>query len=41
MIYPRLTVEQERTVVELCDADGNAYAIVEMKYYPAVRQRTI
>ena len=37
MIYPRLTVEQERTVVELCDADGNAYAIVEMKYYPAVR----
>lgn len=31
MIYPRLTVEQKRTVVELCDADGNAYAIVEMK----------
>ena len=31
MIYPRLTAEQERTVVELCDADGKAYAIVEMK----------
>ncbi len=31
MIYPGLTVEQERTVVELCDADGKAYAIVEMK----------
>ena len=31
MIYPRLTAEQERTVVELCDADGKPYAIVEMK----------
>ena len=31
MIYPRLTAEQERMVVELCDADGKAYSIVEMK----------
>lgn len=31
IIYPRLTAEQERTVVELCDADGKPYAIVEMK----------
>ena len=31
MIYPRMTAEQERTVVELCDADGKPYAIVEMK----------
>lgn len=31
MIYPKLTVEQERTVVELCDEDGKPYAIVEMK----------
>ena len=31
MIYPRMTAEQKRTVVELCDADGKPYAIVEMK----------
>ena len=31
MIYPKLTVEKERTVVELCDADGKPYAIVELK----------
>ena len=31
MIYPRVTAEQERTVVELCDADGKPYAIVEMR----------
>ena len=31
MIYPRMSAEQERTVVELCDADGKPYAIVEMK----------
>ena len=31
MIYPRMTAEQERTVVELCDADGKPYAIVEMR----------
>ena len=31
MIYPRMTAEQERTVVELCDADEKPYAIVEMK----------
>lgn len=31
MICPRITVEQERTVVELCDLDGKPYAIVEMK----------
>ena len=31
MIYPRMTAQQERTVVELCDADGKPYAIVEMK----------
>lgn len=31
MIYPKLTAEQERTVVELCDADGKPYAIVEFK----------
>lgn len=31
MICPRITVDQERTVVELCDLDGKPYAIVEMK----------
>lgn len=31
MIYPKLSAEQDRTVVELCDADGKPYAIVEMK----------
>lgn len=31
MIFPKLSKEQERTVVELCDADGKPYAIVEMK----------
>ena len=31
MIYPRLAEEQERTVVELCDASGKPYAIVELK----------
>ena len=31
IIYPRLSQEEERTVVELCDGDGKAYAIVEMK----------
>ena len=31
MIYPKLSKEQERTVIELCDADGKPYAIVELK----------
>nr|WP_294493299.1 acyl-ACP thioesterase domain-containing protein [uncultured Mediterraneibacter sp.] len=31
MIYPKLSVEAERTVAELCDKDGKLYAIVEMK----------
>lgn len=31
MIFPKLSKEQERTVVELCDADGKPYAIVELK----------
>ena len=31
MIYPKLSKEQERTVIELCDAGGKAYAIRELK----------
>lgn len=31
IIFPKLSREQERTVVELCDADGKPYAIVELK----------
>ncbi len=30
MIFPRIAREKERTVVELCDGDGNPYAIVEL-----------
>lgn len=29
MIYPKLAVEEERSVVELCDKDGALYAVVE------------
>ena len=32
MICPKISVEEERTVVELCDGNGKPYAIVEMKY---------
>lgn len=31
IIYPKIAREKERTVVELCDADGNIYAAVETK----------
>ena len=31
MIRPRLSEEQDRTVVELCDEDGKPYAVVELK----------
>ena len=31
MIYPKLSKEQERTVIELCDAGGKPYAIIELK----------
>ena len=31
MVYPKIAQETERTVVELCDAEGKPYAIVEMK----------
>ena len=31
MIYPRVSEEPERTVVELCDEAGKEYAVVEMK----------
>lgn len=31
MIFPKVSEEQGRTVVELCDETGNEYAIVEMK----------
>lgn len=31
MIFPRISLQQDRSVIELCDADGNAYAIVELR----------
>ncbi len=31
IIYPKLAQEPERTVVELCGADGAPYAVVELK----------
>ena len=31
IIYPKVSREAERTVVELCDAEGKAYAVVELK----------
>lgn len=31
IIYPKIAVEEERTVVELCDEAGGLYAIVELK----------
>ena len=31
IICPKLSAEEERTVVELCDEDGKPYAIVEIK----------
>lgn len=30
-IYPRLAIEEERRVVELCDEAGKPYAVVELK----------
>lgn len=30
MIYPKVSIEKDRTVVELCDAEGAAYAVVEL-----------
>lgn len=31
VIYPKVAEEEERTVIELCDESGNAYAVVELK----------
>lgn len=31
MVFPRLSREADRTVVELCDAQENLYAVVELK----------
>lgn len=31
VIYPFLAEETDRTVVELCDADGKPYAVIELK----------
>lgn len=31
MIHPYLSEEVDRTVVELCDADGKPYAVIELK----------
>ena len=31
VIYPKVAYEDERTVVELCDADGKPYAVIELK----------
>lgn len=31
IIYPKVSREAERTVVELCDAEGKPYAVVELK----------
>ena len=31
MIFPKVSEEAERTVVELCDEAGKTYAVVEMK----------
>ena len=31
MVYPKLSEEDDRAVVELCDAGGKPYAIVELK----------
>lgn len=31
IIYPKYAEEEERTVVELCDANGGIYAIIEIK----------
>lgn len=31
VIYPKVAEEEERTVIELCDERGNAYAVVELK----------
>lgn len=31
MIYPKTASEEERNVVELCDADGKPFAVVEFK----------
>ena len=30
MILPKIAREEERTVVELCDKEGNPYAVVEL-----------
>ena len=31
VIYPKVAYEEDRTVVELSDENGNAYAVVELK----------
>ena len=31
VIWPRIATEQERIVIELCDADKNPYAVIEMR----------
>lgn len=32
VIFPKIAEEEERTVVELCDRDGGAYAVLELKF---------
>lgn len=32
MIYPRMAVEEERTVVELCDGEETIFAVVELRF---------
>ena len=31
MIYPKMAVEAERTVIELCDEERKPYAVLEFK----------
>ena len=31
MIFPRVSQEEDRTVIELCDSEGKLYAVVELK----------
>ena len=31
VIYPKVAMEEDRMVVELCDEGGNSYAVVELK----------
>ena len=31
MVFPRVSQEEDRTVIELCDSEGKLYAVVELK----------